>query len=163
MLTLHTKSDDDTREVGAAIAAVTQPGDTLLLAGDLGAGKTTFTQGFGRALGVEDRVTSPTFTLVHQYHGGRLPLVHVDVYRIEHLQEIVDLALPELLDDGAAVLIEWGDVAAPVLPAAFLEVRIECGAGDDDRLLRLRPVGPRWSPRMTALGPALDGWKAEES
>ena len=163
MLTLHTKSDDDTREVGAAVAGVAQAGDTVLLAGDLGAGKTTFTQGFGRALGVEDRVTSPTFTLVHQYHGGSLPLVHVDVYRIEHLQEIVDLALPEVLDDGAVVLIEWGDVAEPVLPADFLEVRIEFGGGDDDRLLRFRPVGPRWSPRLTALGRALEAWKADEA
>ena len=160
---LATKSADDTREVGAALAGLAASGDMVLLAGDLGAGKTTFTQGFGRGLGVEDRVTSPTFTLVHQYRGGRVPLVHVDVYRIEQLQEVVDLALPELLDDGAVVLIEWGDVAAPVLGADFLEVRIEFGDGDDDRRFRLRTVGPRWAPRAAALARACDSWRVDES
>jgi tRNA threonylcarbamoyladenosine biosynthesis protein TsaE len=162
-LVLATKSADDTREIGVAVAALAKGGDTVLLAGDLGAGKTTFTQGFGRGLGVEDRVTSPTFTLVHQYRGGRVPLVHVDIYRIEQLQEVVDLALAELLDDGAAVLIEWGDVAAPVLPADFLEVRIEFGEGDDDRRFLLRTVGPRWSPRVSALGRACDAWRVDET
>ena len=159
-IVLRTKSADDTRDVGAAIARVAMAGDTVLLAGDLGAGKTTFTQGFGGALGVEDRVTSPTFTLVHQYHGGSLPLVHVDVYRVEKLQEVVDLALPELLDDGAVVLIEWGDVAEPVLPPDFLEVRIGFGDGDDDRVIALRTVGPRWSARVRTLTEATEVWKA---
>ena len=82
-----TKSPDDTRELAAAVAAVARPRDTVLLAGDLGAGKTTFTQGFGRALGIEGPITSPTFTLVRHYTEATIPLLHADVYRVERLQE----------------------------------------------------------------------------
>ena len=145
-----TKSADDTRELGAQIASSARAGDVVLLSGELGAGKTTFTQGFGQGLGVQERITSPTFTLV-QVYPGRLKLVHVDVYRLEHLQEVVDLGLPELLDDGAVALIEWGDAAAPVLPSEFLRIRIEFGAGDDDRVMTIEPVGRSWMGRVLAL------------
>jgi tRNA threonylcarbamoyladenosine biosynthesis protein TsaE len=152
-----TKSPDDTRELAAAVAGLARPGDVLLLEGELGSGKTVFAQGFGRGLGVEEQVTSPTFTLVRTYEG-RLTLVHADVYRLDHLQEVVDLALPELLDEGAVAVIEWGDVAASTLAPDFLEVCLEQGSGDDDRLLTLRAVGGRWLPREPSLALALDRW-----
>jgi tRNA threonylcarbamoyladenosine biosynthesis protein TsaE len=152
-----TKSPDDTRELAAAVAGLTRAGDMLLLAGELGTGKTVFAQGFGRGLGVEEQVTSPTFTLVRTYRG-RLTLVHADVYRLDHLQEVVDLALPELLDEGGVALIEWGDVAAAALSPDFLEVCLEQGAGDDDRLVTLRAVGGRWPTRLRPLAVALDRW-----
>jgi tRNA threonylcarbamoyladenosine biosynthesis protein TsaE len=152
-----TKSADDTRDLGAAVASVVTPGDVVLLAGDLGAGKTTLTQGFARGLDISEQVTSPTFVLMRPYQG-RLALVHVDAYRLDHLQEVVDLGLPEMLDDGAIAVIEWGDVVAPVLPADFLELRLEYGEADDDRAIRLRTVGTRWAARNGALQRVVERW-----
>lgn len=159
MILAATKAPDDTREMAGAVAGLAQGGDVVLLSGGLGAGKTVFAQGFGRALGVEGPITSPTFTLVRTY-AGRLPLVHADVYRLDHLQEVVDLGLPELLDDGAVALVEWGDVAAPTLPADFLEVTIAFGETDDERHFRLHVVGPSWQPRLRLLREILDRWVA---
>lgn len=156
-VTAATTSVDGTRDLGAAVAGLARAGDVVVLAGDLGAGKTAFVQGFGRALGVGERITSPTFTLVHVYEG-RLPIHHLDVYRLEQLAEAVDLGLPEMLDDGGVVLIEWGDEILPVLPNDLLEVRLTLGPGDDDRTIALRPVGPRWSARSRALGEAVAPW-----
>ena len=143
-----TKSAEDTREVAGQIAALARLGDVVLLAGGLGSGKTTFAQGFGRALGVAEPIVSPTFTLVRSY-VGRIRLIHADVYRLDHLQEVVDLGLPELVEDGVT-LVEWGDVAAPALPPDFLEVRLEWGDGEDD--------GPGWASRQRAVVAALDRW-----
>ncbi|HVM07587.1 MAG TPA: tRNA (adenosine(37)-N6)-threonylcarbamoyltransferase complex ATPase subunit type 1 TsaE [Acidimicrobiales bacterium] len=164
MTTAVTKSADDTRELAAAIAGVARPGDVILLAGDLGAGKTTFTQGFGRALGVDEPITSPTFTLVNHY-GARegLTVLHADMYRLDRLQEVVDLGLSELVDENAVALVEWGDVAEPVLPKDFLEIRIEYPhdeADADMRTFELRPVGPSWASRAEALRAALARWSA---
>jgi tRNA threonylcarbamoyladenosine biosynthesis protein TsaE len=155
----RTKSADDTREMGVAVAGLATPGDVILLAGDLGAGKTTFAQGFARGLEVEQRVTSPTFVLM-QHYKGRLPIVHVDVYRLDHLQEVIDLGLHELLDEGAVALVEWGDVIAPALAPDFLEIRFEYDDADDERLVRLRGVGPRWGARQAALQRAVERWCA---
>ena len=157
MIDAATKSADDTRELAGQVAALAKPGDLVLLAGDMGAGKTTFTQGFGRALGVTEQVTSPTFTLVRNYEA-RIPLLHVDAYRLDSLQEVIDLGMHELLDEGAVALIEWGDIIAPVLPTDFLEIRLEYGDADDDRRLRMRAVGQPWAARMTALRASLERW-----
>ena len=162
MISGRTKSAEDTRDLARAVAPVAQPGDVILLAGDVGTGKTTFTQGFADALGVTEPVTSPTFILMRTYEGTP-PLVHLDVYRLEHLQEVIDLGFAELLDDGAVALVEWGDVVAPALPADFLEIRFDYDAGDDDRRVQLRPVGPRWSPRLPALSRAVERWCGERS
>jgi tRNA threonylcarbamoyladenosine biosynthesis protein TsaE len=153
----RTASVDGTRDLGAAVASLARPGDVVVLAGDLGAGKTAFVQGFGRALGVQERITSPTFTLVHVYEG-RLPIHHLDVYRLDQLNEALDLGLAEMLDEGGVVLIEWGDAILPVLPHDLLEVRLTFGDGDDDRGIHLRPVGPGWSARARALAGALEAW-----
>ena len=109
MLHVRTRSAEETKQVAEAIEPVLQPGDVILLSGDLGAGKTVFTQGLAVALGVSERVTSPTFTLAASYEG-RIKLHHLDVYRLENLGEVVDLDLPGLLDDDAIVCIEWGEV-----------------------------------------------------
>jgi len=133
-----------------AVGALLRPGDVVVLAGDLGSGKTTFAKGVGRALAVDEPIVSPTFTIVRQY-DGRLPLVHVDVYRLDHLQELHDLGLEELIDDEAVTLVEWGDAVAAYLPPDRLEVRLEAGAGDDDRAVTLAPQGPSWLAREDAL------------
>ena len=150
---------DQTRALGAAIASLARAGDLVLLAGDMGAGKTAFTQGFARGLGVTEQVVSPTFTLARQYDGTSLRLNHLDVYRLDHMQEAIDLGLSELIDDDSGVtVIEWGDVVIPALPADFLEIRLAYGFEDDERLLSLRSVGTGWSPRRHALDEALAPW-----
>lgn len=155
-----TTAVDETRDLACALAPVARPGDVVVLAGDLGAGKTAFVQGFGRGLGVVDRITSPTFTLVHVYEGGRLPVHHLDVYRLDQLSEALDLGLAEMLEDGGVVLIEWGDAIAPLLPHDYLEVRMTFGERDDDRQLALRPVGPGWAGRTKPLTDAVAPWVA---
>ncbi|MEO7556940.1 MAG: tRNA (adenosine(37)-N6)-threonylcarbamoyltransferase complex ATPase subunit type 1 TsaE, partial [Acidimicrobiales bacterium] len=129
---------------------------------DLGAGKTAFAQGFGRGLGITDTITSPTFTLAREHDGGRLRLHHIDVYRLEQLEEVLDIGLPELLDDEAATLIEWGDAIIPALPSDFLEIRLAFGDGDDDRVLSFQTVGPHWSARRRSVVEAVAPWASED-
>lgn len=112
----------ETQKLAAALASVLVDGDLLVLTGDLGAGKTCFTQGLGRGLGIEDRITSPTFTLANRY-DGRLRLNHLDVYRLESEAESLDLGLDELLDDGVTV-IEWGNKISGVLPQDHLTIAL---------------------------------------
>ncbi|HEX5947191.1 MAG TPA: tRNA (adenosine(37)-N6)-threonylcarbamoyltransferase complex ATPase subunit type 1 TsaE [Acidimicrobiales bacterium] len=122
-LVARTSAVSETQALAAELAALAEPGDLIVLAGDLGAGKTAFVQGFGRGLGVTEPITSPTFTLAQQYEG-RLLVHHLDVYRLDQLGEVAELGLGELLDDGGVVLIEWGDAILPVLPNDYLEVRL---------------------------------------
>ena len=157
MITLATTSVEDTRALAAQVAGLARPGDLIVLAGDLGTGKTAFAQGFAEGLGVDEPVTSPAFVLVRTYEG-RLPMVHLDVYRLDHMQELVDLGISELLDEGAVTLVEWGDAVTPALPADFLEVRLAAAEAPDDRLLTVRSVGPAWPPRAAALRGALMPW-----
>ena len=159
MIVCVTASVAETQAVAAAIAAHSRDGDLLVLVGDLGAGKTHFTQGFARALGVEDRVTSPTFTLANRYVGD-LVVNHLDAYRVEQLTEAEDLALPELLEDGVT-LVEWGDLILPALPADLLEVRITLGADDDDRRIELTAVGLGWLERMDAVATDVSEWRTD--
>ena len=157
MLVCTTHHVDQTRLLAAAVAGLARDGDLILLVGDLGAGKTHFTQGFATALGVADRVTSPTFTLANRYVGDII-INHLDAYRVEQIVEAEDLALPELLE-GGVTLIEWGDNLTPVLPLDRLEVRIVMGDGDDDRRLELTGVGPEWAARWVDLEAALAPWQ----
>jgi tRNA threonylcarbamoyladenosine biosynthesis protein TsaE len=160
-LVARTSSVSETQDLAVALAALAQHGDLVVLAGDLGAGKTAFVQGFGRGLGVTEPITSPTFTLAQQYEG-RLLVHHLDVYRLDQLGEVADLGLSELLDDGGVVLIEWGDAILPVLPNDYLEVRLTYGsgdhAGDDDRRIVLRAVGPGWARRQVSLLHVIAPW-----
>ena len=151
-----TTSADETRAVAAVVARSARDRDLLVLVGDLGAGKTHFTQGFARARGVVDRVTSPTFTLANRYEGD-IVVNHLDAYRVEQLTDAEDLALPELLEDGVT-LIEWGDLILPALPNDLLEVRITLGAGDDDRRIEISAVGSGWQARIAELRSGLATW-----
>lgn len=151
MIQLTTSSAHETQEVASKLAALVEEGDLILLVGELGAGKTTFVQGFGKALGVPEPITSPTFTLAREYEGHRLTIHHLDVYRLEQIDEVLDLALPELLDSESVTLIEWGDAIIPALPAEYLEVRVEYGDDDNERVIGVRPVGTQWLRREHAL------------
>lgn len=116
LLALHSASIADTHAIAAVIAGLSRPGDIIVLAGEMGAGKTAFAQGFGKAIGVTDVITSPTFTLVHSYpiesgpRAGKVTLHHADLYRLERTAEVADLALRELAEFAGIVLVEWGDV-----------------------------------------------------
>ncbi|MEJ7585710.1 MAG: tRNA (adenosine(37)-N6)-threonylcarbamoyltransferase complex ATPase subunit type 1 TsaE [Acidimicrobiales bacterium] len=158
MIEAHTASVDDTRRLAASLADVVVADDVVLLAGELGSGKTAFAQGLGSGLGVTTRITSPTFTLVQEY-VGRLTMHHVDVYRLDSLHEALDIGLSEIVDEGSVVVIEWGDVVAPALPPDYLEVRLTFGASDDDRVLSFHPVGPRWSDRERAIVESIAPWR----
>jgi tRNA threonylcarbamoyladenosine biosynthesis protein TsaE len=166
LLVLVTSSADATRALASSVAAACVPGDVLLLSGDLGAGKTTFAQGFGRALGIDEPVTSPTFTLVRQYEvaegpGGLRVLLHADVYRLEHLAEVADLGLGQLVEDGGVALVEWGEAAEPVLGDGALRLRLEADPDDDDRrTVTVSADGPSWAARWPDLADALAPWGA---
>src|SRR5436305_11108673 len=109
MIVATTAAADETQQLGAAIAELVRPGDIVLLSGELGAGKTALVQGVGRGLGITEPITSPTFMLARHHSGGRLDMNHMDVYRLEQMQEVFDVGLPEVLDEGEVTLIEWGD------------------------------------------------------
>jgi tRNA threonylcarbamoyladenosine biosynthesis protein TsaE len=156
VIQLTTSSARETQEVASKIAAHVDQGDLVLLVGELGAGKTTFVQGFGRALGIIEPITSPTFTLAREYDGDRLTLHHLDVYRLEQIDEVLDLALPELLDSASVTLIEWGDAIIPALPSEYLEIRLEYGDDDDERVIGVRTVGHRWVSREIDLKQTLE-------
>jgi tRNA threonylcarbamoyladenosine biosynthesis protein TsaE len=157
-LALHSSSPDDTRAIAAALAPLVRPRDLIVLAGEMGAGKTAFAQGLALGLGVDDPVTSPTFTLVRTYEG-RLPVHHVDVYRLERLVEVHDLGLSELLDGDGAVVIEWGDVVTAALPVDYVEVYMSFAVSENERSLVLRPVGHAWSTRFRLVEDALAAWR----
>jgi tRNA threonylcarbamoyladenosine biosynthesis protein TsaE len=151
MIEFHAASLAATHALAAQIARLAQPGDIIVLAGDMGTGKTAFAQGFGSALGVDEPITSPTFTLVHSYDAGKLTLHHADLYRLDRLAEVADLALDELAERRGIVLVEWGDVADAMFPER-LEVRLSHVDDDvDARVIRISAVGRRWSTRWSAL------------
>ena len=125
---ITTESPAETKEVAARLARICASGDVVLLSGDLGAGKTAFAQGFAAALGVAGPVTSPTFALVRQYDcngvDGVDTLIHADVYRTGSINEVLELALAELVEERAVAVVEWGEMAAPALSEDVLDVAL---------------------------------------
>lgn len=157
-LQIRTAGPEVTQAVAEALTAIVEAGDLIVLAGEMGAGKTAFTQGFARGLGITERVTSPTFTIVREYAGGRLALHHLDVYRLEQLREVLELGVAEMLDEEAAMVVEWGDAVLPALGDQYLEVRLTFGEGDADRLLAFTTRGARWAARSRLLADTLAPW-----
>lgn len=140
-LCVATSNVDETKELGVLVGDVVSAGTTVLLIGGLGAGKTALTQGIAAGLGIERRVTSPTFTMVssHSVDGRRgiALLHHADLYRVGSGIEADDLALAELVEEGAVAVVEWADVAPDVLGSDHVTITLERGDGDDDRLITL--------------------------
>jgi len=136
-VTTTTHSESETGDAGRALAASLRAGAVVLLTGDLGAGKTAFVRGLAEGLGVSrDEVSSPTFTLVQEYRGGRLPLFHVDLYRLNDPREIDDLGLDEIADEGV-LAIEWAEKMRAAPPES-IRVSIEHD-GDSDRRITIEP------------------------
>ena len=155
MITLATP--EDTRRLGAEIATIVRSGDLIVLDGPLGAGKTVFVQGLAAGLGSDGPVTSPTFVIARVHDGGRLPLVHVDAYRLAGRLEVDDLDLDTDLTE-AVVAVEWGAGLVEELTDAHLRVQLTrsevevVDAADDERSAVLHAVGGDWSERLTRAG-----------
>ncbi|MCW2676377.1 MAG: putative ATPase or kinase [Modestobacter sp.] len=136
----------DTQALGRALADLLRPGDLVVLAGPLGAGKTALTQGIGAGLGVPGPVTSPTFVLARVHRGGRLPLVHVDAYRLGSMADVDDLDLDATAEEAVTV-VEWGHGLVEQLADEHLVVELD-RRDDDVRTARLVPAGPGWEQRL---------------
>jgi tRNA threonylcarbamoyladenosine biosynthesis protein TsaE len=176
---LVSRSPGETRRIAATVAGALRLGDVVALTGELGAGKTCFVQGAAVAFGVPDRVTSPSFVLRREYQG-RMPVLHLDVYRLSTLQEVLDIGYEEALDRDWVTFIEWGDAMSPLLPVDYLEVEFHLPgsskeAGEhvptnqpqsldvdtEPRLLVVRAHGDDWARRIVGLEADLQPWRKD--
>lgn len=151
--TLYTESVEETWKLGEIIGSLLQKGDVLTLSGDLGAGKTSFTQGIARGLGIQRVVNSPTFTLIKEYEG-RLPLYHMDVYRLEHSFE--DLGFDEYFYGEGVSIVEWPQMIADFLPAERCDIVIT-REGENKRLFSFTPLGTRFIRLCEAIKNEITG------
>ena len=124
-MTVETFTPEETFELGVRMGEAAKPGEVYCLDGDLGVGKTVFTQGFAKGLGIEGPVNSPTFTILQQYEEGRLPLYHFDVYRIGDISEMDEIGCEDCFFGEGVCLIEWSDLIREILPEEATEIRIE--------------------------------------
>lgn len=124
-MTIETFTPEETFELGESLGEKAQPGEVYCLNGDLGVGKTVFTQGFAKGLGIEGPVSSPTFTIVQQYDDGRLPLYHFDVYRIGDISEMDEIGYEDCFYGDGVSLIEWSNLIEEILPEQLMQIRIE--------------------------------------
>ena len=153
-VTVTTESSAGTEALARVVSGHVVGGDVVLLAGDLGAGKTVFARGLAHGLGVEEPVASPTFTLAREYRG-RVRVVHADIYRLDHVRELADLGFDDTDDDTVAI-VEWGDVVSGAFGVDRLEVRLEFVPGRDDaRCITIGATGPDWTTRVAALCAAV--------
>ena len=136
---VRSENVQSTRTLGAALAAAARPGDLIGIVGELGAGKTQLAKGFGAGLGINQTINSPSFVLMAEY-AGRLPLFHIDLYRLATAEDVLASGLLDERQAGGVTLIEWPDRLGPVLPGERLDIRIE-GAADEPRTIVIRPAG----------------------
>ena len=131
--TINIKNEEETKEFGLKKGQEAVPGQVIGLIGDLGTGKTTLTRYIARGLGVEENISSPTFMIVREYHGGRMPLYHFDVYRIGDPEELFDIGADEYFDGDGLCVVEWADMVMPQLPEDSMFICIEYGASEGER------------------------------
>ena len=137
---LLSHSPEDTEDIGARLAEQLEPGAVVAFTGDLGAGKTAFVRGLARGLGIAERVTSPTFTIVNEYEGGRLPLFHFDMYRLGSADELFDIGWEDYLRRGGVCAVEWSENIADALEEDAVRVDIRRGASDQERVITIAGV-----------------------
>jgi tRNA threonylcarbamoyladenosine biosynthesis protein TsaE len=125
MKVIETRSEEATRELGKILGKAVKEGTVITLNGDLGVGKTVFTQGFAQGLGVEETVNSPTFTIVQVYEEGRMPFCHFDVYRIGDIEEMEEIGYEDYFYGNGVCLIEWAELIKEILPEKYVEISIE--------------------------------------
>ena len=154
----RSEGPEATRALGELFGALLQPGDLVVLTGDLGAGKTCFTGGVACGLGDDSAVTSPTFAIMAVHDRGCMPLYHFDLYRLERADQLEDVGIYDVLDDDGVCLVEWGELFSDELGDERLDLallREEGGAGEPARILELRPRGQRASELARAFDEAL--------
>ena len=135
-----THSREETEALGARLADALAEGRVVAFTGDLGAGKTAFVSGMARALGVEERVTSPTFTIVNEYEGGRLPLFHFDMYRLDSADELFHIGWEDYLARGGVCAVEWSENVAGAIEPDAVRVSLLRGGRDNDRIITIEGV-----------------------
>jgi tRNA threonylcarbamoyladenosine biosynthesis protein TsaE len=150
MLTYKTASAEETQGIAEQLGRLVQSGDLLTLQGDLGVGKTTFTQGLGRGLGIEEPVSSPTFTIIKEYDDGRIPLYHMDIYRLGEGALHEDLGYDDYFYGEGVTVVEWAHFVEEMLPDDRIEITIRT-AEDGGRELMLEGTGPRSQQRLKEL------------
>ena len=128
------RNEDETKAFGLSLAQQLKPNDVVALIGDLGTGKTTLTKYIAQGLGVKERITSPTFTIVCEYHSGRLPLYHFDVYRVAGAEDLFEIGVEEYFYAGGVSIVEWADMAAELLPDNTLCIFIQHGEKEGERI-----------------------------
>ena len=140
-MTFTTQSAAETEALGERLAARLTGGEVIAYTGDLGAGKTAFTRGLARGLGITDRVTSPTFTIVNEYEGGRLPLFHFVMYRLSSSDELYDIGWEDYLARGGVCAVEWSEIVSDALEEnELIRVDIKNECGNDDRTITVTGV-----------------------
>ncbi len=150
-ITFISEEEAHTEAIASSLADIVQAGDVITLTGELGVGKTHFTKGLAKGLGITERVTSPTFTIVKEYEG-RLPLYHLDVYRLEHSDE--DIGFDEYFYGDGVAVIEWAQFIEAFLPEEYLSITIE-RTGDTAREITVEAVGKKYEPYIEKLEEAL--------
>ncbi len=136
-----THSPKETRSLGEELGKLLRPGDVLVLRGEMGAGKSELTRGIARGLQVEGPILSPTFTILQAYDTGRLPLYHFDWYRIIDPEELYEIGTDEYLSGEGVSVVEWPDRASFLLPETYLLISLVSGAGENERVIEITPVG----------------------
>ena len=131
---IKSNNEDDTRRYGHFLAAELNAGDIVCLVGDLGTGKTTLTKSIAEGLGVQEMIVSPTFNIVKEYHSGRLPLYHFDVYRISDPEELFEIGADDYFFGGGVCIIEWADIIADIIPAGSRLIEISRGDSPEERI-----------------------------
>lgn len=148
-LELISHSPEQTQRLGVCIGELALPGDTFLLVGGLGTGKTCLTQGIAWGLNIEEYAFSPSFVIVREHHG-RLPLYHIDLYRLDHIEEIVELGLDDYLYGNGVCVVEWAEKGLSVLPMEHLLIEISY-LSDTERSFQLKPIGKRYLEILAQL------------
>ena len=141
-MVVTTASAAETEALGERLAAHLTGGEVIAFTGDLGAGKTAFTRGLARGLGITERVTSPTFTIVNEYEGGRLPLFHFDMYRLHSAEELFDIGWEDFLSRGGICAVEWSENIQEALEPGTVYVDIRRGQGEQERIISIKGMEP---------------------
>lgn len=138
----YSKSPQETEALGQALVQKLAPGAVVAFSGDLGAGKTAFVRGMAQGLGITQRVTSPTFTIVNEYEGGRLPLFHFDMYRLHSVEELFDIGWEDFLSRSGICAVEWSENIQEALEPGTVYVDIRRGQGEQERIISIKGMEP---------------------
>lgn len=151
MLTFISNSIEDTMNIAINLSKHLFPGSVVCLSGDLGAGKTAFTQGIGKGLGITEYITSPTYTIINEYYSGRIPLYHFDVYRLENSEEMLELGCDEYFYGNGTTVIEWADNVYDIIPKYRLWITISTINEPDKRLIHFEACGDEYEDMLKEL------------